>query len=96
MSIGRGRTEKHEPGESESSAVTSKPVKLPRVISYGLVDARAAGGTLALVRLTTRGELVVENAVVGVYENILDAIDAMYNHLHARWYTRDPLEKGTA
>lgn len=70
----------------------ASPPKLPKVISYGLVDARAAGGTLALVRLTTRGQVVESSDVVTVYENILDAIDGMYNHLHARWYVREPLE----
>ena len=93
MSIGKGSAEKESAGATGASDATSKPVKLPRVISYALVDARKAGGTLALVRLTTRGKEVVENDVVGVFEHLIDALDAYYNYGHARWYVGDPLEK---
>jgi hypothetical protein len=31
--------------------------------------------------------------VVGVFEHLIDALDAFYNYGHARWYVREPLEK---
>lgn len=67
---------------------------MPKVYSYGLVDARAAGGTLSVVRLTTRGREVLDVKVCGIYQDILDATDAFYNHGWARWYVREPMPEG--
>lgn len=64
---------------------------MPKVVSYGLVDGRPAGGTLALVRLISRGKEILTVTPVGVYENIIDAVDAFYNHGWARWYVKEPL-----
>ena len=65
---------------------------MPRVTSYGLTDARAAGGKLALIRLTSRGKEILDTDVVGIFDNIGDAVDAVYNYAHARWYVREPRE----
>lgn len=78
--------------EEKTPSSAAKP--LPKVYSYGLVDARPAGGTLSLVRLTTRGKEVADVQVCGIYDDIISAIDAYYNHAHARWYVREPMPEG--